>query len=74
MGMKMWGMGAVMLLAIFVAGCSSNSTPIAVVVDPAFGDDEAGLTVADEAPPDLDRARAHQAVQPPSRTRFAPVM
>jgi DNA-binding beta-propeller fold protein YncE len=32
MGMKIWGMGAVMLLAIFVAGCSSNSTPIAVVV------------------------------------------
>lgn len=30
--MRAWGLGAMMLLAIFVAGCGSNSTPVAVTV------------------------------------------
>lgn len=30
--MKVWGLGVVMLLAILAAGCSSNSTPVAVTV------------------------------------------
>ena len=47
---------------------------IAVVVDAAFGDDEAGLAVADEPSADRDRPRTYQAVQPPSTMRFAPVM
>ena len=30
--MRVWGLGALMLLAIFVAGCGSNSTPVGVTV------------------------------------------
>lgn len=30
--MRAWGLGALLLLAIFIAGCGSNSTPVAVAV------------------------------------------
>src|ERR1700682_906519 len=45
-----------------------------IVVDAALGDDEAGLVVADQSSANLERTGCHQAVQPPSTMRFAPVM
>ena len=52
----------------------SGKQGITVVVDPTLGDDEAWLAIAHHAPTDGDGACAHQAVQPPSTMRFAPVM
>jgi hypothetical protein len=44
------------------------------VIDTALGNDKARLFVPYQATTNAHRPRVHQAVQPPSTMRFAPVM
>ena len=71
---RFWNLTASAWQSAAMRTSSSARCEVAVVIDATFGDDEAGLPVANQSTTDSNRARVHHVVQPPSTMRFAPVM